>query len=68
MEITVFDLILIIKDTEKPFVLFHKKDNSITRYSYAEVASDNETLSLPVAGVRVETIDGKPSYLIKVRG
>lgn len=66
MEITLFDLLLIIKDTEKPLIL--SRETSFEKYTYRELAMDNELLTLDVAGVRSETIDGRPSYLIKVRG
>lgn len=66
MDITVFDLLLIIKDTEKPLILTH--DAHYERYNYRELALDTDKIALPVAGVRVEAIEGRPSYLIKVRG
>ena len=66
MEITLFDLILIIKDTEKPIILINS--GKMEKYAFREIAMDNELLTLNVAGVRVDTVYGKPSYLVKVRG
>ena len=66
MDLTVFDLLLVFKNTEMPFILTY--GDTFEKYTYRELAMDNEKTALNVAGVRVETIDGRPSYLIKIRG
>lgn len=66
MDITLFDLLTIIKDTEKPIILVN--GDFMRKYRYAEIATDNELLWLNVAGVRVDTFDARPSYIIKTRG
>lgn len=68
MDLTLFDLLLIIKDTEKPIIL--AKGDNMRKYRYAELATDtrNELLTSNVAGVRCDTFDGRPSYIVKIRG
>lgn len=65
-DLTLFDLILIIKDTEKPIIL--TRGDNMRKYRYAELATDNELLTFDVAGVRCDTFDGRPSYIVKIRG
>lgn len=68
METTLFDLLLIIKDTEKPIIL--TRGDNMRKYRYAELATDtrNEILTADVAGVRCDTFNGRPSYIVKIRG
>lgn len=66
MDLTLFDLLLIIKDTEKPIIL--TRGDIMQKYRYAEIATDGELLPLDVAGVRCDTFDGRPSYIVKIRG
>lgn len=66
MDLTLFDLITIIKDTEKPIILI--RGDIMQKYVYAEVATDGELLPLDVAGVRCDTFNGRPSYIVKIRG
>lgn len=68
MDITLFELVLIIKDTEKPILLFYGKDGTIKKYTYEQVATNNELLGLTVAGVWVKDIDGVQCYYVKIRG
>lgn len=67
MDITLFDLLLIIKDTEKPIIL--TRGDVMRKYRYAELATDtrNGLLTTDVAGVRCDTFDGRPSYIVKIR-
>lgn len=65
-DVTLFDFITIVKDTEKPFILSF--DTLYEKYTYKEIATDNELLDLKIAGIRVETFEGRPSYIIRVRG
>lgn len=66
MDITLFDLITIVKDTEKPIILSF--NTTYEKYTYKEIATDCEILDSKVAGLRVETFDGRPSYIVKIRG
>lgn len=66
MDLTLFDLVLIIKDTEKPIIV--TRGDTMRKYRYAEIATDGELLPLNVAGVRCDTFDGRPSYIVKIRG
>lgn len=66
MDLTLFDLITIIKDTEKPIILL--RGDIMQKYVYSEVATDGELLPLDVAGVRCDTFNGRPSYIVKIRG
>lgn len=68
MDTTLFDLLLIIKDTEKPIIL--SRGDNLRKYRYAELATDtrNELLTSDVAGFRCDTFDGRPSYIVKIRG
>lgn len=66
MELTLFDLIILIKDTEKPIIILI--GDLFRKYCYAEIATDNELLALNVAGFRCDTFDGRPSYIVKIRG
>lgn len=66
MDITLFDLLLIIKDTEKPIIL--SKNSIYEKYTFRELALDRELLTLDVMGIRSETFDGRPSYIVKLWG
>lgn len=66
MDITLFDLITIVKDTEKPIILAF--DTTFEKYTYKEIATDCEILDSKVSGIRVDTFDGRPSYIVKIRG
>ena len=66
MDLTLFDLLLIIKDTEKPIIL--ARGDVMQKYRFSELALDNDLLPLDVAGVRCDTFNGRPSYIVKIRG
>lgn len=69
MDITLFDLLLIIKDTEKPIILSTGYDKpTYEKYTFRELALDKELLTLDVIGIRSETFDGRPSYIVKLWG
>ena len=68
MDITLFDLVLIIKDTNKPIVLFFGKNGFMKKCTYEEIATDNDLLQLVVLGVWLKEFDGVQCFYIKIGG
>ena len=65
MEMTLFDLMEVIKDTDKPILI--TRHNTFHSYTYRELAIDDELLSSKVAALQIDVIDGVMCYIIKIR-
>lgn len=65
MEITIFDLLEVIKDTNKPIlVTLH---NSYEAYTYRDLALNDSLLTYKVSSLTIDMVDGQLSYVLKVR-
>lgn len=60
-----FDLLEVIKDTDRPLLILYK--DRLETYSYREAAIDNMIVSLHVASLTIVSIGGVIYYSIKLR-
>lgn len=60
-----FDLLEVIKDTDRPLLILYK--DKLETYSYREAAIDNMIVSLHVASLTIVSIGGVIYYSIKLR-
>lgn len=62
----VFDLLEVIKDTDKPIMV--TCSNLLTIYAYHVLAVDSEMLVRDVKSLRINRVDDKIYYVIELRG
>lgn len=60
-----FDLLEVIKDTDRPLLITYK--DKIESYTYREAAIDSMIISLHVASLTIVSIGGIIYYSIKLR-
>lgn len=60
-----FDLLEVIKDTDRPLLILYKE--KLETYSYREAAIDSMIVSLHVASLTIVSIGGVIYYSIKLR-
>ena len=60
-----FDLLEVIKDTNRPLLILYK--DKLETYSYREAAIDSMIVSLHVASLTIVSISGVIYYSIKLR-
>lgn len=60
-----FDLLEVIKDTDRPLLILYK--DKLETYSYREAAIDSMIVSLHVASLTIVSIGGVIYYSIKLR-
>ena len=60
-----FDLLEIIKDTDRPLLILYK--DKLETYSYREAAIDSMIVSLHVASLTIVSMGDKIYYSIKLR-
>ena len=63
--VILFDLLEVIKDTDRPLLILYKE--KLETYSYREAAIDSMIVSLHVASLTIVSIGGVIYYSIKLR-
>lgn len=64
-KVILFDLLEVIKDTDRPLLILYKE--KLETYSYREAAIDSMIVSLHVASLTIVSIGGVIYYSIKLR-